>query len=75
MLQMFWLNAHGLKFWILKLLNLKLIIELELQRIIIYLVKVSLKVGQDKYLLSILFWRLKTYKLKDLNGEKIIIPV
>ena len=50
-------------------------IELELQRIIIYLVKVSLKVGQEKYLLSILFCRLKSYKLKDLNGGKIIIPV
>ena len=40
---------------ILKLLNLKLIIELELLIIKTFLVKVTLKIGQQKYLLLILF--------------------
>ena len=39
---------------ILKLLNLKLMIESELLRITIFLVKVTLKICQEKYLLSIL---------------------
>ena len=39
---------------ILKLLNLKLIIESELLRITIFLVKVTLKICQEKHLLSIL---------------------
>ena len=33
-------------------------IELELVSIKIVLVKVTLKIGQEKYLLSILFWKL-----------------
>ena len=40
---------------ILKLLSLKLTIELELLSIKIFLVKVTQKIGQDKYLLSTLF--------------------
>ena len=40
---------------ILKLLNLKLMIELKLLSIKIFLVKVTLKVGREKYLLLILF--------------------
>ena len=43
---------------IIKLQNLKLLIELELQNIKIFLVKVTTKIGQDKYLLSILFLKL-----------------
>ena len=37
---------------------LKLMIELELLSIKIFLVKVTLKIGQEKYLLSILFLKL-----------------
>ena len=33
-------------------------IEAELLGRIIYLIKVILKIGQEKYLLSILFWKL-----------------
>ena len=40
---------------ILKLLNLKIMIESELPSIRIYLVKVILKIGREKYLFSILF--------------------
>ena len=40
---------------IIKLLNFKLMIESELLSIRIFLVKVTLKIGQDKYLLLILF--------------------
>ena len=40
---------------ILKTLNLKLMIESELLSIRIFLVEVTLKIGHDKYLLSILF--------------------
>ena len=40
---------------ILKLLNLKKMIESELLSIKICLVKFTLKIGQEKYLLSILF--------------------
>ena len=40
---------------ILKLLNLKIMIESELPIIRIYLVKVILKIGREKYLFSILF--------------------
>ena len=39
------------------------------------LVKATLETGQEKYLLLILFYFSKnhwTYKIKDLNGEKII---
>ena len=39
---------------IIKFLNLKLMTELELLSIRIFLVKVTLKIGQGKYLLSIL---------------------
>ena len=39
---------------ILNLLNLNLMIESELLNIRIFLVKVTLKIGQEKYLLSIL---------------------
>ena len=37
---------------------LKLMIELGLLSTKIFLVKVTLKIGQEKYLLSILFWKL-----------------
>ena len=40
---------------VIKLLNLKLVIESELLRIRIFLVKVTLKIGQEKYLLLILY--------------------
>ena len=43
---------------ILKLLNWKLMIELELLSIRIFLVKATLKIGQEKYLLLIQFWKL-----------------
>ena len=43
---------------ILKLLSLTLMMEFELLRIKIILVKVTLKIGQEKYLLLILFWKL-----------------
>ena len=43
---------------ILKTLTLKLMIESELQSIRIFLVEVTLKIGHDKYLLLILFWKL-----------------
>ena len=38
------------------------------------LVKVTLKVGKEKYLLLILFWKLilGLIKVKDLNGKKVI---
>ena len=48
-------------------------IELELQSISIFLVKVILKIGQEKYLLSVVLktnhW---TYIIKDVKKEKII---
>ena len=57
-------------------------IELELLSIRIFLVEVTLKIGQENYLLSLLLllfifiivlktnpW---TYEIKDLNGEKTI---
>ena len=51
-------------------LNLKLVIESDLLSTRIFLAKVTLKVGQEKYLLLTL---LKTDswmdKIKDLNGE------
>ena len=43
---------------IVKLPNLKLMIESELLSIRIFLVKVTLKVGQKKYFLLILFWEI-----------------
>ena len=43
---------------ILKLPSLKWMIELELLSIRIFLVKVILKIGQEKYFLSILLWKL-----------------
>ena len=43
---------------ILKPLSLKLMIELELLSIRIFLVKVTLKIRREKYLLSILFRKL-----------------
>ena len=42
---------------IIKLPGLKLLIESELLNIRIYLVKVTLKIGQGKYLLLILAWK------------------
>ena len=33
-------------------------------------VKLTLKIGQGKYLLSVLKTNCWTYKIKDLNGEK-----
>ena len=41
-----------------KLLMLKLMIEPEILIIKIFSVKVALKIGQEKYLLSILFWKI-----------------
>ena len=52
---------------ILKLLNLKWMIEPELHRIRIFLVKVTLKIGQEKYLFLILCWKLI---LGHVNREK-----
>ena len=46
-------------------------IESELQIIRIFLVKVILKIGKEKYFLLILFWKL-ILGLTDLNREKII---
>ena len=47
------------KLWrILKLLSLNLMIDSEVLIMRIFLVKVTLKIGQGKYLLSILFWKL-----------------
>ena len=43
---------------ILKLLSLELVIETELLSVGILLVNVTLKIGQEKYLLSILCWKL-----------------
>ena len=43
---------------VIKLLNLKLVIQSELLSIRIFLVKVSLKIGQEKYSLSILSLKL-----------------
>ena len=43
---------------ILKLLSLELVIETELLSVGILLVNVTLKIGQEKYLLSILRWKL-----------------
>ena len=47
----------------------KFLIELELLSMRIFLVKVTLKIGQEKYVLKTNFW---TFKIKDLIGEKII---
>ena len=43
---------------IIKFLNLKLIRKSDLPTIRIFLVNFTLKIGQEKYLLSILFWKL-----------------
>ena len=43
---------------VLKLLNLKLMLESELLSIKIFLAKVTLKIGQEKWSLLILFWKL-----------------
>ena len=43
---------------ILNIWNLKSMIDSELLIVRIFLVKVTLKIGQEKYLLSILFWNL-----------------
>ena len=43
---------------IIKLLNLKLMIQLELLNKKIFLVGITLKIGHEKYLLLILFWKL-----------------
>ena len=50
-----------------------LVTKSELLSIGIFLVKVTLKIGQEKYLLTIVCWKqiLGSTKLKDLNGEKI----
>ena len=53
-------------------------VESQLQNIKILLVKVRLKIGQEKYLLLILLQKTMnfitswTYKVKELNGEIII---
>ena len=54
---------------ILKVLSLKFLIALELLSMRIFLVKVTLKIGQEKYVLKTNLW---TFKIKDLIGEKII---
>ena len=60
---------------ILKLLNLKLMIELEILSIQLFLVKVILKIGQEIFIFIIesgsktIPW---TYKIQDLNREKVI---
>ena len=43
---------------ILNIWNLKSMIDSELLIVRIFLVKITLKIGQEKYLLSILFWNL-----------------
>ena len=43
---------------LIKALNLKSMIGSELPSIRIFLVKVTLKTGQEKYLLSVLLWKL-----------------
>ena len=48
----------------LKPVTLKLMIVSELLIIINFLVNVTLKTGQDKYLLSILFWKLIPGRIK-----------
>ena len=47
---------------------------IKLELLSIRIKKVILKIGQEKYSLLILFWKINpwTYKIKDLNGEKII---
>ena len=57
-----------------KILKLKLMIESELLSIMIFLVKATLKIGQDKSLLMILFCKPHpwTHKVEDSNGEKVI---
>ena len=57
--------------WFLKLLNLQWMIESELLSIRIFLVKVTLKVGHEKYLFLILFGKLILWLIKYSNGEKI----
>ena len=49
-------------------------IQSELLSIRIFLIKVALKIVQEKYVIidSILKTNLRTYKIKELNGEKII---
>ena len=55
-----------------KLVILKIMIESELLSIKIFLVKVTLKIAQEKYLLSILSWKLMLRnKIRDLKEEKI----
>ena len=57
---------------IIKLINLKLIVGLELLITRMFSVKVSLKIAPKKYLLSILLWKLiLRHKIKDLEAEKI----
>ena len=65
---------------ILYYLNLKWMIVPELLSIRIFLVKFKLNIGQEKYLLSILFWKKNfqtktnpwSYKIEDFKKEKII---
>ena len=54
---------------ILKLLNLRSVIDRRLQSIRIFLIKVIPKIGQKKYSWLILCWKLT---IKYLNGETII---
>ena len=53
----------------LKLLNLRSVIDRRLQSIRIFLIKVIPKIGQKKYSWLILSWKLT---IKYLNGETII---
>ena len=53
---------------VLKVVTLKFLVELELLSMRIHLVKVTLKIGQEKYVTKTNLW---TYKIKDLIGKKI----
>ena len=51
---------------ILNILNLKLVTEWEFLSIRKFLVNVTLKIGQEKYLLPVLFWK-QIFELKKLK--------
>ena len=58
---------------IIKFLNLKLIRKAKLLSIRIFLVNFTLTIGQEKYLLSILFWKLILGNIKLKIWTKKII--
>ena len=58
---------------ITKLLNFKLMTESELLSIRMFFVKVTLKIGQEIFIInSVLKTNPWAYRIKDLNGEKIV---